>query len=221
MLVTWHVPCDFARHESMAHNPSVVRYRWTNWVWEITSWSLETSEDLPIILEESIEEYISNEWKQNRKMSTCNRLDLESLGSWPTMPQKLPGHCSRDSSNHKVQGWNVNVHDELHSGANFPEKSVVILCMEQRKSIIRGSFQWWTICRNFRNIKKMKTQKYFDVWCLFTTFYPCPCEHEDNECDLGPLDTRTKSYDPEIVRVQKKVSKGRPKTLPKSCSVVT
>ena len=27
-------------------------------------------------------------------MSTCNQLDLESLGSWPTLyAQKLPGHC--------------------------------------------------------------------------------------------------------------------------------
>ena len=40
----------------------------------------KTSGDLPIVLEESIE-YTSNEWKQNRKMSTCDRLDLESLGS--------------------------------------------------------------------------------------------------------------------------------------------
>ena len=36
--------------------------------------------------------------KQNRKMSTCNRLDLESLGSWPTIyAQKLPGHYFRES----------------------------------------------------------------------------------------------------------------------------
>ena len=33
-------------------------------------------------LEECIEEYTSNEGKKNRKMSiTCNRLDVESLGS--------------------------------------------------------------------------------------------------------------------------------------------
>ena len=52
----------------------------------------KTSEELPIILEESVE-YASNEWKQNQKMSTCNRLDLESLGSWPnTYAHKLPGH---------------------------------------------------------------------------------------------------------------------------------
>ena len=29
--------------------------------------------------------------KPNRNMSTCNRLDLELLGSWPTMPKNLPG----------------------------------------------------------------------------------------------------------------------------------
>ena len=43
-----------------------------------------------LILVESIE-YTSNAWKQDRKMSTCNRLDWESLGSWPTMPKNSPG----------------------------------------------------------------------------------------------------------------------------------
>ena len=38
--------------------------------------------------------------------------------------------------------------------------------------------------------------------------------------DLGPLHTRAKSRDHEIVRAQKKVSKGRPNTPPTSCSVV-
>ena len=52
---------------------------------------LETSGELPNILEESIEENTSNEWKQNRKMSTCNRLDLESLGSWPIVPKNFLG----------------------------------------------------------------------------------------------------------------------------------
>ena len=37
-------------------------------------------------------EYISNEWKQNWKMSTCNRLDLKPLGSWPTSRVKQPIH---------------------------------------------------------------------------------------------------------------------------------
>ena len=38
---------------------------------------------------------------------------------------------------------------------------------------------------------------------------------------LGSLHTRAKSRDHEIVRAQKKVSKGHPNTPPKSCSVVT
>ena len=51
---------------------------------------LETSGALPIILEESLQYTSLNEWKQNRKMSTCNRLGSESLGSWPTLyAQKL------------------------------------------------------------------------------------------------------------------------------------
>ena len=40
----------------------------------------ETSGELPILLEESIE-HTQDALKQNRKMSTCNWLDLESLGS--------------------------------------------------------------------------------------------------------------------------------------------
>ena len=57
-----------------------------NWLRFRNNWlKLENSGELPIILEESIE-YTSNEWKRNRKLSTCNhRLDLESLGSWPTL----------------------------------------------------------------------------------------------------------------------------------------
>jgi hypothetical protein len=39
--------------------------------------------------------------------------------------------------------------------------------------------------------------------------------------NLGPLHTQAKSRDQEIVRAQKKVSRGRPMIPPKSCSVVT
>ena len=30
--------------------------------------------------------------KENRRMSTCNRLDLQTLGSQPVMPKNLPDH---------------------------------------------------------------------------------------------------------------------------------
>ena len=54
----------------------------------------KTSGELPIIWEESTEEYISNEHssKIRRMSSTCNQLDSESLGSWPTtMPKNFLG----------------------------------------------------------------------------------------------------------------------------------
>ena len=38
-------------------------------------------------------------------MSTCNRLDLESHGSWPTMPQKLPWHWNKPSTLTFYQLW--------------------------------------------------------------------------------------------------------------------
>jgi hypothetical protein len=34
-----------------------------------------------------------NLMKENRRMSTCNRLDLQALGSQPIMPKNLPEHC--------------------------------------------------------------------------------------------------------------------------------
>ena len=32
--------------------------------------------------------------KENRRMSTCNRLDLQTLGSQPLVPKNLPDHWS-------------------------------------------------------------------------------------------------------------------------------
>ena len=32
--------------------------------------------------------------KRNRKMSTCNELDLETLGSQPVLPKNLTKHCT-------------------------------------------------------------------------------------------------------------------------------
>ena len=49
----------------------------------------KTARKLPIILEEFIEIY-PNLIKENRRMSTCNRLDLQTLGSQPVMPKNLP-----------------------------------------------------------------------------------------------------------------------------------
>jgi hypothetical protein len=39
--------------------------------------------------------YYPNLIKENRRMSTCNRLDLQPLGSQPAMPKNLPDHWTR------------------------------------------------------------------------------------------------------------------------------
>ena len=55
----------------------------------------KTAGKLLISLEEFIE-YTPNSIKENRRMLTCNQLDLQTLGSQPiSMPKNLPDHCSR------------------------------------------------------------------------------------------------------------------------------
>ena len=66
-----------------------VSYRWTGWVPEIIRLKFKTSGNLPIIKEDFIE-YKSNHWIKNRKMSMCNRLDLETLRSWPVLLKFFP-----------------------------------------------------------------------------------------------------------------------------------
>ena len=63
-------------------------YKWTGWVWEITGWSSRLQEGkLPIF---SIN--YPNLIKENRRLWTCNRLDLQTLGSQQVMPKSLPEH---------------------------------------------------------------------------------------------------------------------------------
>jgi hypothetical protein len=38
-----------------------------------------------------------NLMKENQRMSTCNRLDLQTLGSQPVMPKNLPDHWAKPS----------------------------------------------------------------------------------------------------------------------------
>ena len=38
--------------------------------------------------------------KENRRMSTCTQLDLQTLGSQPVMPKNLPDHCPKSARNH-------------------------------------------------------------------------------------------------------------------------
>ena len=72
----------------------------------------KTSGGIMILLDES-REYTSIGWKQHRKMSTCNRLDSESLGSWPTtMPKNFPG----TAASHKFHVWSDYGREGLRMG---------------------------------------------------------------------------------------------------------
>ena len=74
-----------------------------------------TAGNLPIIFRGIYRIYF-NLTKKNRRMSTCNRLDLQTLGSQPVMPKNLPDHClpstkinsymKTPSRNHKpIKSW--------------------------------------------------------------------------------------------------------------------
>ena len=97
--------------------------------------------------------------KQNWKMSTCNRLDLESPGSWPTMPQNFPGtdpqlpqgcqttlrRC-RDSPPRPCITWSM--HSPSQSAAAVTDTSVVrSLAFNSSRSIDGVSSIWCKLCQ--------------------------------------------------------------------------
>ena len=68
-----------------------------------TRLKFKTAGKLPIIVEEFIEYIYPNLIKENRRMSTCNRLGLGTLGSQPIMPKNLPDHWPGD-----IVWWKFN-----------------------------------------------------------------------------------------------------------------
>jgi hypothetical protein len=83
-------PDDEIRVMTNDRGEPAVSYRWTGWVWEISSWCSR--------LQENYRSLQRNLWLipqiniENRRMSTCNPLDLQTLGSQPIMPKNLPDH---------------------------------------------------------------------------------------------------------------------------------
>ena len=75
-----HFHCWLIGPESMKHGES-----------STTTVVQGFGEKLRIILEKFSKIFLKL-IKKNRKMSTYNRLDLETLGSRPNMPKNLPGH---------------------------------------------------------------------------------------------------------------------------------
>ena len=65
---------------NMEQGESTASYRWTGWVLRNDRLTVETSGDLPIIYRGICRMYLKS-MKKNRKMSTFNRLDLETRGS--------------------------------------------------------------------------------------------------------------------------------------------
>ena len=66
------------------------------------NWQLVTNEPVEVQDHMKITDHFKgiyriypNFMKENRRMWTCNRLDLQTLGSQPVMPKNLPDHCSR------------------------------------------------------------------------------------------------------------------------------
>ena len=80
--------------ESNDWGEPAVNYKWTGWVLRNNRLKFMTAGELPIIFREIYRIY-SNLIKENRRMSTYNWLDLQTLGSQPIMPKNLPDHCLR------------------------------------------------------------------------------------------------------------------------------
>ena len=85
--------------------------------------------------------------KENRRMSTCNRLDLQTLGSQPIiMPKNLPDHwLSLIVNQSPAATWDwffasllhISACIKSHIAANRPPK---IDCMIQCKSIVEVAY---------------------------------------------------------------------------------
>ena len=80
-----------------------VSYKWTGWVWEIpveVQYCRNRTDHF-----RGVYRIYPNLIKEHRRMSTCNWLDLQTLGSQPIMPKNLPivGQYSAKHSSHLVQ----------------------------------------------------------------------------------------------------------------------
>ena len=83
-------------------------YRWTGRVWEITGWSSRLPPRKTTDHFRGMCRMHLNLLKKSWKITTCNRLDLETIGFWPIMPQKLLGHGHKPSAHH-VWDWSLGL----------------------------------------------------------------------------------------------------------------
>ena len=81
----WHMWSPPQWAQSNDQGEPAVSYRWTGWVWGITGWHRRLQENTDHF--RGIYKTYPNLIKENRRMPTCNRLDLQTLGSQPIMPK--------------------------------------------------------------------------------------------------------------------------------------
>ena len=150
--------------------------------------------------------------KKNRKMSTCDQLDMETLGSRSVMPKNLPRHCIWYQIIWLFYCIGIPYFSHfLILTTFFPLlRPVVGIKLHEAKKNDDDD-------RHLATLNLIMPQKFQDVNAKAIGWwgYVAP------RTTLRPLHTHTKSRDHEIVRAHKKVSKGRRNTPPKSCSVVT
>ena len=125
---------------------------------------IETSRELPMILEKSIEDYTSNEWKQQiRKMSTCNQPAgsrfTRTLTDSIHMPKKLPSqalNCTTFTMLYRcpvarIEWWLLLHPLQCHfEPIQSSSQGVWKWCFEPQQSPSRSFWKWckrWlTIC---------------------------------------------------------------------------
>ena len=67
-----------------------VSCRWTGWVREITDWSSRL-QDIYRLFYRNLQNTPQMNESKTEKCQHVNRLDLVTLGSWPTVPENFPG----------------------------------------------------------------------------------------------------------------------------------
>jgi hypothetical protein len=72
--------------------------------------------------------------KENRRMPTCNRLELQTLGSQPIMPKNLPDHCSEPTASEGMASSFSNLNYTVKKLWDILLHSPEILCTHQPKT---------------------------------------------------------------------------------------
>ena len=125
-----------------------VSYKWTGWVWEMTDWSSRLQENY-----RSFERNLGNMpnlIKEIWRMSTCNRLDLQTLGL-----NRLCPKISRITGWFKVDvGWLVNAYSShsiyyMLGGYSHSIHKVTEVGPQSTKGVATQDARWW-FCKQTR-----------------------------------------------------------------------